>query len=488
MDVAQKIVVSLMEKGILIEPSALDFIKKHGVKLEDIDINELSKSGFLTKQHLEKIIKIKSNENEKCENKVVVLKKSKKHISADYESNFEIKNRFVNKDIPKNTETMTKLFNDRYEKIKNILLQRAELKNSISINKLKNSRYNDEVSIISMVYNKIKSKNGNILLEVEDPTDKITVFVKDKKNIDYLITDEVIGLRGFYSNNIFFANKIIFPDVPMPVGNVKQAEDPLCAVFISDLHFGSKDFIEDIKKKFIEWINDPEDKLATKVKYLFIAGDIVDGIGIYPEQENDLIIKDIYRQYELFENFIEKIPDFIEIFICPGNHDAVTLAEPQPPLSKDLVPNIKDFKNVHLVTNPAYVTIHGIKVLMYHGYSFTNLTDTILAIRKYGVKHPQYVMMEVLKKRHLAPLYGSAIQTPDEKDHLVIDEVPDIFHTGDLHSHTVTNYKGITLISSSTFQGQTSFMDRVGHIADPGKITVVDLKTREWNVLKFYEN
>ena len=484
MDVAQKIVISLMEKGILIEPSALDFIKKHGVRLEDININDLAKNGFLTKKHLEAIIKKRNEE----QNEVVVIRKAKKHLSADYESNFEIKNNFVNKDLPKNTETMAKLFNDRYEKIKNILLERAELKNAISINKLENNKLNGEVSIIGMVYNKIKSKNGNILLEVEDPTGKVTVFVKDQKNIDYLITDEVIGLRGTYSNGMFFADKIIFPDVPIPIGNIKQASDPLCAVFISDLHFGSKDFIDDIEKKFIKWINNAEDELASRVKYLFIAGDIVDGVGIYPEQENDLTVKDIYRQYELFEKFIEKIPEFIEIFVCPGNHDAVTLAEPQPPLSDDLVPNIKDFKNVHLVTNPAYVTVHGIKVLMYHGYSFTNLTDAILAIRKYGVKNPQYVMMEVLKKRHLAPLYGSTIQTPDEKDHLVINDVPDIFHTGDLHSHAVANYKGITLISSSTFQGQTSFMDRVGHIADPGKITVVDLKTREWEVLQFYRN
>ena len=75
--------------------------------------------------------------------------------------------------------------------------------------------------------------------------------------------------------------------------------------------------------------------IAGKVKYLFISGDIVDGIGIYPNQEKELIIKDVFKQYEMFRDFVEQVPDYIEIFACPGNHDAVRRGEPMPALGKN---------------------------------------------------------------------------------------------------------------------------------------------------------
>ena len=56
----------------------------------------------------------------------------------------------------------------------------------------------------------------------------------------------------------------------------------------------------------------------------------------------------------------------MHIFVAPGNHDAVTLAEPQPPIPNDLFKEIKN-SNIHLLSNPAYVTLNGLKVLVYHG-------------------------------------------------------------------------------------------------------------------------
>jgi DNA polymerase II small subunit len=35
-----------------------------------------------------------------------------------------------------------------------------------------------------------------------------------------------------------------------------------------------------------------------KIKYLFVAGDSVDGIGIYPQQITELDIFDIYEQFD----------------------------------------------------------------------------------------------------------------------------------------------------------------------------------------------
>ena len=65
--------------------------------------------------------------------------------------------------------------------------------------------------------------------------------------------------------------------------------------------------------------------MASKVKYVIIAGDLVDGVGIYPSQQEELEIKEIVAQYEEFCRLIKQIPADKQIIICPGNHDAVHL-------------------------------------------------------------------------------------------------------------------------------------------------------------------
>jgi len=374
-------------------------------------------------------------------------------------------------------------FNARYNALKNLLMRRQELKNLVSIGRFTKFSNDRDVSVIGMVSGVSKSKAGNTVVNLEDPTGKIMVIVKDQSGIgeDELLNDEVIGIHGSTFNGLFFADSIVLADVPLPTG-VKTVSDHVSAVFVSDLHFGSRYYNKGIEERFLKWIMSSS---GAQVKYLFICGDVVDGVGIYPGQDSELVEKDIYGQYGLFEEFVKKIPNHIQIIICPGNHDVVRIGEPQPAFTKEFLPNICDDENVYLVANPSYVNVHGfgmdegIKVLMYHGYSFTGIIDAVPYLRQKGLRNPQHVMEYVLKRRHLAPPYGTTVGMPEKQDSLVISKVPDIFQTGDLHSHAIDRYKGITLISSSTFQDQTPFMDRVGHIANPGKISVVDLHTGE---------
>jgi DNA polymerase II small subunit len=74
---------------------------------------------------------------------------------------------------------------------------------------------------------------------------------------------------------------------------------------------------------------------------------------------------------------------------------------------------------------------------------------------------------------------------PEGEDHLVMDRVPDVMVSGHFHSHDIGNYKGVTTIASSTFQAQTDFQKKVGHVPDPGKVTVHDFKTRKTEVKQF---
>lgn len=479
-----------LKHNILITREAVEFILYNGINLERVkDLLMKKEPGFLEIKDLESIIRTTGEDKE-----IEVLSASSSFLARNYEGKIERIWKF-NTDFESKTsvENFLNYFRDRYKKMRSLLLQRHGVRNVVSIEKLLSYKLNDDVSLIAMVREKHDGRKGNLKFLIEDDTGELFAFVDESayniaKNV---VEDDVIAFRGRLnaSKKYFIIKEIFYPDIPLPTNNsVAHINDPLTAAFISDLHFGSAKFIENAMQQFFKWLYSDDD-YAKRLKYLFILGDNVDGIGIYPDQEKELLMHNIYDQYKALEDFLLKIPEHIEIIIIPGNHDAVRLAEPQPVLPKKYLENVYSFKNIHFETNPAMVNIHGfdgnkgINVLMYHGYSFNALIDTLTDIRKVARDKPTIVMKEILKRRHLAPIYGSTLLAPKEIDNHVIDIVPDIFASGDLHSHDVSNYKGVTLISSSTWQAQTSFQDRVGHVANPGKLTLVDLQTRKTKVI-----
>ena len=58
---------------------------------------------------------------------------------------------------------------------------------------------------------------------------------------------------------------------------------------------------------------------------------------------------------------------------------------------------------MEFVSNPAVVSLDGIQVLIYHGESFNELP---MAIKGLSYEKNEYMMEELLRKRHLAPIYG----------------------------------------------------------------------------------
>jgi DNA polymerase II small subunit len=206
-----------------------------------------------------------------------------------------------------------------------------------------------------------------------------------------------------------------------------------------------------------------------------MPGDLVDGIGIYPGQEDELIIEDVFAQYAELSNLMKMIPDWIEVAVMPGNHDAVRLAEPQPALPKE-VQSLFD-SNIRFVGNPCYLDIEGRVVLAYHGRS---LDDYISSVPNLSYSQPLEAMKEMLRRRHLAPIYGEKTAiAPEQKDYLVIDQVPDIFVTGHVHSCGVAEYRGVKMINASAWQSQTDFQRMHNLIPDPAKVPMIDLGTGE---------
>ncbi len=408
-------------------------------------------------------------------------------------------------DEPKKREVtdFVYLYRKRYLAIKEMLQMRPELKNTISIKRLLDRKQQAETTtIIGVVGNKKQTKNNNIMLTIEDTTGEIAAMIRnDKKELfeeaKSLVPDEVVGLQGVCGKGVFFVNNLFFPDVPLNK-ECKKCDEEVYAAFISDVHIGSNMFLQKEFERFLDWLNcrngsSEQMKIAEKVRYLFIVGDLVDGCGIYPEQDLELVVKDIREQYKQVAEYIKGIRNDINIIICPGNHDALRISEPQPPLDKRYAQQLYDQPNVTLVCNPSFVNIHssesfpGFDVLLYHGYSFDHIARNVDYIRENGgYERPDLILKFLLQKRHLAPTHASTLYIPEVKyDPLVIKRVPDFFVGGHIHKANVSMYRNVSTICCSCWQSKTAFQEKVGHNPEPARVPVVNLKTRETKILRF---
>src|SRR5207253_35834 len=82
----------------------------------------------------------------------------------------------------------------------------------------------------------------------------------------------------------------------------------------------------------------------------------------------------------------------------------------------------------------------------------------VSAIPGLSYQRPLDGMKAMLRLRHLAPIYGGKTPiAPEAEDHLIIDEIPDIFVTGHVHAVGVDQYRGVVLVNSSTWQAQTPY-------------------------------
>jgi DNA polymerase II small subunit len=60
---------------------------------------------------------------------------------------------------------------------------------------------------------------------------------------------------------------------------------------------------------------------------------------------------------------------------------------------------------------------------------------------------------------------------------MVIDQVPDVLHSGHVHTFGELDYRGTLLINSGTWQGQTDYQSNMGLEPTPSVIPVVDLSS-----------
>jgi DNA polymerase II small subunit len=381
----------------------------------------------------------------------------------------------------------SKYFSERFHKLRHILqLQRREAMGSETIAQAKTRQ--GPVKLIGIVNIARTTKQNHKIIEIEDETETISILINNTSPLINMtfINDEVICVIGKLTKSyLVYVEDIIRPDVPITRSRAK-ADVPVGCLFMSDIHIGSNTFLHDTWNKFVQWLNgrcdlNGTEKLLDKLKYIVVSGDLVDGIGVYPKQELELDISDIYAQYENLANKFQDIPDHIKLIVQPGNHDAVRPAEPQPTFPGEITKLFNG--NILFLGNPCHFKLHNVDILSYHGRS---MDDFVMQIPEVTYNKPLRIMKEMLVRRHLAPIYGNKTPiAPEHDDYLVIEKIPDIFVTGHIHKTAVENYRDILLINASAWQSQTVYQKMMNFNPDPGKAVYTDLQSGAVQVLNF---
>lgn len=502
----RKALMTAINAGYQIDPKAFAFLKTlpETSDMEEVVRKAVEKAEtmpikpfLISREMLEKVVKERSPEKEAEEPPTIELTGKETFHPYAKEVAEEIK---VLEDP---TQTLSadgsvkgflQCFRDRFERIEKLLRRRLDARDAVQINRALDARPNTSLKIIGMVTDKREQKR-RILMRIEDLEASITVLVpptgdpKIFEKAQKILLDQVICICATKGkNDLLIATDFIWPDIPER--KPTMANIPVCAALTSDIHIGSRAFLGEAFDRFLLWLNGKvgsakDRELAGKVKYVVIAGDLVDGIGIYPGQEKELVISNIFEQYRAVAKYIERIPDYIEVIIIPGNHDATRQALPQPAISRKYAEPIYSARRVTMLGDPSRVQLHGVDLLLYHGRS---LEDVIGSVPNLTYQKPEKAMELLLKTRHVAPVYGGRTPiAPETSDHLVISEPPSIFHAGHIHVNGYENYRGTLIANSGAWLALTDYQRKMGVTPSPGRVPIVNLQTLQTVQMNFME-
>lgn len=399
-------------------------------------------------------------------------------------------------------EGYTSLFRNRYEKSMHILSLRPDSRRITRVKTLKKKntdtgnpkpymRYeqisgSSPTTVVAGLVMSRQFKRHGLEIVIDDFSGDlhVTGTTEDIKKQGSLITTDqmvMLELENSGKSQSFVIKNIISPDIPDHLPNRAKSESYV--VLISDLHVGSKYFMETTFMKFLNWMSSSDDEVVRRIKFLCIGGDLIDGIGIFPNQDKELLELNINNQMSHVIDLLSRIPKHINVFVIPGNHDPGRRALPQPSIPRQNSEKLYTFRNFTMLGNPSLIELNGVKILMYHGQS---LDDIIGTIPDLSYAKPAEAMKVLLKARHLSPIYGERTPiAPEQEDHMVITEVPDIFHSGHIHVLDAQNYRGTLIVNSGTWQGQTNFQKTMGIIPTPGVAVIVDLSTLKPFIMDF---
>jgi len=541
------ILARIIESGFQITPDALQYVLNLESPLETIESMILVKNpneslSVLSKEYIESLVEGREIDTKPSESPIeppdeppAPLPEPESEV-IDFEWQIRIDKSPSDETVGSEgtIDDFLLMFRDRFERIKKMYMARIDTQKAVSpsVAKMRKNptkrttpmdgdgfrrRRPPSQMVLGIIRDKHISKAGNVIIDIEEylsegestynsrssskgANESILCIIPSKitglqgqnlsEKANALLLDEIVCISGSVDyDSRMIADDVLFPDIPT-ARQIGRAKRDIYAAFISDLHCGSQEFLEDELDRFIAWLNgrdvDASDKYMTEnTRYLFIAGDMVDGISVYPGQRYHLEISSLYDQYALIAEKLRKLPDRVKVFTIPGNHDATRQALPKPPIMKTFAEPLYNLDNVTMLGDPSQVTIEGVNVLITHGDS---LDDLVTMLPGASYTEPALPMKELLKKRHLAPIYGGKTElAPLHRDWMVIDTPPDVVHFGHAHHNAVDNYRGVQIINSGTFQSQTDFMRKQGVVPTPGIVTFLNLRTGVPEVKLFYD-
>jgi len=378
------------------------------------------------------------------------------------------------------------MFNYRYTILEQHIRKLMKVGRIDSISALplrKNIGGQEEAYIIGIVYSK-KIWDNKILVELEDRSGRQRIFAFKNSNPKAYIElaetplDAVIGVHiSIAPSGLYIAKEIFYPSVKS-LNN--RSKEEVYAVLTSDIHVGSVKFLEDKFKEFIRIINGYTDnyqlkKITEKIRYIIIAGDIVEGVGVFPEQKKELNIDSIEEQYKEAYALLSKIKKDKRIIIIPGNHDASRRSLPQPPIFEEYAKKFYEDERFYMLGNPVNISLHSVNIYIYHGDFLQDIFMSTPGISRDNIKKAVSI---ILRYRHAAPTYGlNTLIAPEKIDMLILPEKIDIIHMGHTHKLFIGRINGILSINSGTWQEQTNYQKLYGIVPDPLKVPIINLKT-----------
>ncbi len=415
---------------------------------------------------------------EKTQNNIQVVEET----PAFYKPNLAIQNSAdENEKIEGSIEEFRHYFQSRYYSLRKVLERRRV--NFIPISEAASVKDGEEAYLVAMVQGRQERKNS-VAIEVDDPSGVLTVIVPKKNQQLFeqagdLLQDVVVGLKVMRAGDLYVLRELLYPDVEDMSHKTLPTMPEAYVCLISDLHVGSRHFRKDFFEKFLDWLSRGRDGVVKRISHIVVDGDLVDGVGVYPGQENDLLVKNVEDQLRQAADLLAEIPERIEIVFSPGNHEPVRKALPQPPLQ----PRYRDIINVRrkvtLVSNPSTLVFDSRKVLVYHGQGLDELVQSLPEVSYSNLNETApKVIASMLRFRHLAPVYGENTQLmPTREDRLVISEQPNLLQTGHIHVTVNTSHRGVLLVNAGAWQDQTSYQKSMGLEPMVGYAALLNLST-----------
>ncbi len=395
-----------------------------------------------------------------------------------------------------NIETFRQLFLNRYDELSNILRINISEQNTILRQTLSDKEIPADKSgiLIGMVQDTRVLHTDKFVIQLENPESNILtrcVMVQDSESFpEYrdILRDAVVGIEGVLPKNYqggeitaFWGRDVIRPSFN-PI-KFKPTTASSKILFISDIHFGSNNFIRSIFAKLIQFLSlrkltPQNEELASKINLLMIVGDLIEGIGLFPDQKDEILYHSLQSQYEGLSILLQEIPKDVEIIIIPGEHDATQIPNPQPAIDRQIGKNLLALPNLRNHGNPLRLTIEDTTILALHGQGHEILFE------KHFDVDPIRGIKDLLEYRHLFPEYGSFNPiTPFKKDYLVIDEIPNVLVSGHFHQAHFEEYKGVKILTCGSFQREKDKKNKDIINASLGRFPILDTQTGQVEII-----